>query len=176
MADEITINKKHHQHGFTLIEVLVVLVIVAIITGVAVMAFGNFGRTRTEKIRVETFVRMIAVAQSQAIFTPAVIGLNISPEGYQFFQWQKNRKHAAWQVLKESILYQPEAFSGLLKADVKKIAHYDPVQNQHADKPLILFLPGGYVTPFTVQLVGKDHHFLVSVSNNGNVSMKMTTK
>ena len=82
-----------NQPGFTLIEVLVVLVIVAIITAVAIMAFGDFGKSRDEKIEVQTFMRMIPIAQSQAILTPALLGLTITNNGYQYYQQILKDKH-----------------------------------------------------------------------------------
>ncbi len=160
------------QNGFTLIEVLVVLVIVAIITAVAVMAFGDFGRGRNEKIRAETFGRMVRAAQSQAILMPAVLGLIITPKGYKFYQWVSNQKKPKWIPLSETVLSRPNAFADWFDVHVKGIAHYDPVDDSSGKHPAIIFLPSGYVTAFDLDLKGKAHHFLVKVINNGNVKIK----
>lgn len=165
-----------NQRGFTLIEVLVVLVIVAIITAVAVIVFGDFGRGRSEKIRVETFIRMLRVAQSQAILTPTVLGLKITPEGYSYYQWNVYKSHSKWRKLEDSVLSQPKAFGDLFLVRIKMISRYDPVEKTNMNNPAIVFLPSGYVTPFSLQLVGKAHRFLVTVSNNGTVVMKSDLK
>lgn len=154
------------QRGFTLIEVLVVLVIVAIITAVAVMAFGDFGRGRSEKIGVETFTRIIGVAQSQAILTPQVLGLSITPKGFLFYTWTPKNTQGKWKPIKDSILSQPNAFAGLFDAQVKTVSRYDPTDQNTQTTPIIVFLPSGYVTPFELMLKGKEHHFDVTVSSN----------
>jgi general secretion pathway protein H len=157
--------------GFTLIEVLVVLVIVAIITAVAVLAFGTFGASRSEKIKIETFTRMIAIAQSQAILTPTVLGLNISSQGYFYSQQVTKKTGTVWRPMSDTVLYQPSVFKGLLNVKVTMIGNYNDSATDDTS-PRIVFLPSGYVTPFTVDLKSKTKLFTVTVSNNGAVSMK----
>jgi hypothetical protein len=41
--------------------------------------------------------------------------------------------------------------------------------------PHILFLPSGFVTPFTLTLTGRAHIFTIAVANNGAVTMSSKT-
>lgn len=159
-----------NQPGFTLIEVLVVLVIVAIITAVAIMAFGDFGKSRDEKIEVQTFMRMIPIAQSQAILTPALLGLTITNDGYQYYQQILKDKHLEWKPLSDSVLSAPSAFKDLLTVHVATINAYDPDSKANHNAPSIYFLPSGYITPFEVLFKGKANQYVVKVSSNGNIS------
>jgi general secretion pathway protein H len=155
------------RRGFTLIEILVVLIIVAIITAVAVIAFGQFGRGRRERIVAEQFIRVIRVAQQQAILTPAVLGLGISVNGYQFYEYEilPAAKTGEWKPLRTDVLSNKNAFQRLFSVDVKEIAAFSLPKTNAAAKPAILFLPSGYVTPFVLELKGSAHNF--TIKNNG---------
>lgn len=160
-------NRK--QRAFTLIEVLVVLIIVSIITAVAVLAFGQFGRGRREKIIIQQFTRTITAAQQQAILTPMVLGLAITPNGYQFYQFHSSlKKPPEWLPLKNDVLSNANAFRSVFDVNVKSIATFS-LSKQNKKMPAILFLPSGYVTPFTLELKGGASVFNIAVKNNGQV-------
>jgi len=166
-------KRKTISHAFTLIEILVVLIIVAIITSVAVLAFGNFGRGRREKIIVNQFVRTIIVAEQQAILTPAVLGLGITNRGYHFFQYEisSTTKKGHWQPLRDDVLSNAEAFQNVFDANIKSISSAES-KNINDKKLEILFLPTGFVTPFVLELKAKDHTFVVMMKNNGVVKVE----
>ncbi len=162
----------HKQRAFTLIEVLVVLIIVSIITAVAVLAFGQFGRGRREKIIVQQFTRTITAAQQQAILMPMVLGLTITPTGYQFYRFQTSlKKPAEWLPLKNDVISNSTAFRSVFSVDVKSIATFS-LSKQDKKTPAILFLPSGYVTPFTLELKGGASVFQIAVKNNGMMNIR----
>ena len=169
----ISINTDLCSRGFTLIEVLVVLTIVAIITAVAVLAFGQFGRGRREKMIINQFVRVIAVAQQQAILTPEVLGLGISTSGYEFFEYHLSltSKQGEWQPLRNDVFSNSTAFQSIFNVETKSISLF-AAKNIDTIKPAILFSPSGYVTPFILKLKDKKKLFVISVENNGEVEVK----
>lgn len=175
-----TLSKKKQHHGFTLIEVLVVLIIIAVITGIAATSFGHFGENRREKIIVQQFARTIEVAQQQALLTPSILGLSITDRGYQFFQYEilLNSKRAEWMPLRDDMLSNKTAFEKTFAVRVTQIAHYSlsekSGQNRQTQEndPRIVFSPSGYVTPFALTLKGKQETFVLRVNNNGLVSVK----
>jgi general secretion pathway protein H len=160
------------QRAFTLIEVLVILIIVSIITAVAVLAFGQFGRGRREKIIVQQFTRTITAAQQQAILTPMVLGLTITSNGYQFYQFHTPlKKPSEWLPLKNDVLSNPQAFRSIFEVNVKSIATFS-LSQQDKKTPAILFLSSGYVTPFTLELKSGASVFQIVVKNNGVVDSR----
>jgi general secretion pathway protein H len=162
------ISRAFNSSGFTLIEVLVVLIIISIITAVAVLALGSFDRGRREKMIVEQFTQVIAAAQQQAILTPMVLGLTITHNGYQFYQYGTiDKKTPQWQPLRNDVLSRSYAFHRVFTVDVKSIAAYSSVSKKSL--PAIVFLPSGYVTPFVLNLKGDKKSFDVTVKNNGEV-------
>lgn len=169
--------------GFTLIEVLVVLIIIAVITGIAATSFGHFGQNRREKIIAQQFARTIEVAQQQALLTPSILGLSITNRGYQFFQYEivLGSKRAEWLPLHDDMLSNKTAFEKVFEVNVTQIAHYvfagksgedNQSQQTQQNDPRIVFSPSGYVTPFVLALKGKRDSFVLTVTNNGSVTIK----
>lgn len=141
--------------GFTLIEVLVVLIIIAVMTSVAVLAFGHFGQTRREKMMLEVFSQTIQTAKQQAIITPMVLGLVINKNGYRYYHYESDQ---SWQPITTLGFNHPNAFVSFKKILLKGYQH---------PQSMIVFLPNGSVTPFTLDCRGVSHHFIFSVNNNG---------
>jgi len=85
--------------GFTLIEILVVILIISIVTSVALLSIS-----RNENRQLETFtkdlVQTLTLAQEQAMLQPAVLGLAIERHTYQFAARPKTRKKVVGCLLK----------------------------------------------------------------------------
>lgn len=164
---------KNYQTGFTLIEILVVLVIISIITAAAVLAFGDFGRGRREKIVADLLQKTIPVAQQRAILQPAILGLSFTNQGYQFRQYwvDPNTQKATWKALSDDDLSRQNAFRDInyqLKL-MKKTPDF--IEKNKTLK--IIFLPNGSVTPFKLILSGEGKiSYELQVQNNGTVTLK----
>lgn len=75
------------QYGFTLIEILVVVIIVATISGIALMSMGLIGDDReldTERKRLAT---LIEVAQDEAMMQGREFGLELMTSTYRFVEF-----------------------------------------------------------------------------------------
>ena len=138
------------------------------------IAFGQFGRGRRERVIAEQFVRVIKVAQQQAILTPEILGLGITAKGYRFYQYEilLASKSAQWKPLRDDALSNLNAFKNVFNPNVKSIAAFD-LKNKADANPHILFLPSGFVTPFVLELKGSAHTFVITVKNNGVATMEM---
>jgi general secretion pathway protein H len=83
------------RNGFTLVEMMIVIAVMALLAGVAVLAFGPIG---AEPKDVATrFASRVSVARDQAILTGRPISAWVSPSGYGFDQLRKGR----WEKLEE---------------------------------------------------------------------------
>jgi general secretion pathway protein H len=94
-----------NKSGFTLIEILVVLVILGITASMAIMAFGDFGKSRGIEAEAERFAHKLRLVRYHAILEAVPYRVQVSPTAYQIFrfvppnQWEKsNIKSAALHV------------------------------------------------------------------------------
>ena len=161
------------HHGFTLIEILIVLVIVAVVTVAATLNFSNVNQARRNQIAIQQFRRVIIAAQQQAILQPAILGLQFTSRGYQFFNYQEglNDQPGKWVALKSDVLSDDHAFS---RGDVIKVVRrgYHQTDLMSDDvKSHIVFLPSGYVTPFQLTLSSGKMIVSLDIASNGVVSL-----
>ncbi|MDZ7686483.1 MAG: type II secretion system minor pseudopilin GspH [Gammaproteobacteria bacterium] len=83
--------------GFTLIEILVVMFIVSIMTGIAVANMPTFvqtGEFDTEARRLMTLIRMV---REEAVLQAEEYGLRVSPHGYEFMVYDNRQQ--SWSVV-----------------------------------------------------------------------------
>lgn len=144
---------------------MIVIVIVAIITAVAVLSFGDFGASRNQQIQIEQLTQVIETAQQQAILQPAVLGLEFTANGYQFYHfWHNAKKNTdSWIPLRNDALSRKNAFPKGTKIKLS---------GMKSKSKKIVFLPSGYVTHFKVDILFPDQkNYLIDVSDDGEITI-----
>lgn len=161
--------------GYTLVEILVVILIIAIITTIAVLMFSHFNRGRHVTITANRLLQTIHVAEEEAILRPAVLGLRFSSKGYQFYQLVSDKKMQKlhWKALKNDRLSRPNAF---LQGIIAKRSQVDHLAKK--EKPTIVFSPSGNVSPFRLMLTNRAHDrvYRIAVTENGVARLKEVSK
>jgi len=135
-----TAPKKSNQ-GFTLIEILIVLVIIGITFGFALIAFGDFGESRRVLFSAEQLANTLRLAQQQAILETGTLGLRIDNISYQVLQLNNN---AQWKPISEKgvfkMTYFPQGTHITLKTN----------NATSIGTPAIIISASGDMTPFTL--------------------------
>ncbi|PHQ81610.1 MAG: hypothetical protein COB66_01760 [Coxiella sp. (in: Bacteria)] len=165
-------NTRRHHAAFTLIELLVVLIIIGIVLMVALMAFGDFGQSRRQKLAVIELKESITAAQQQAILQPAVLGLSFTKHGYFYLRYWVNPRtnKTTWRPLESDALSNKNAFGD--GADVK-LQTLTNSNAHHRPGPRIYFLPNGTVSHFSVRIHYRDKkHYLLQTNDSGEVSIE----
>jgi general secretion pathway protein H len=168
------------NRGFTLIEILVVIVIISIIITSALFSMHRFMQDR----RVETMAKQIAaiipVAQQQAMLQPAILGLKITASNYEFYRFVINEHNNTgnWQLItRDRILNKQILPAGLA---INLTTHgQNLLTTQKQTTPQIIFFPSGDITGFEIKLGLKDqtaNYALIGQENGSVVLHKLNIK
>lgn len=157
------------KSGFTLIEILVVLVILGITASIALLAFGDFGESRRVRAEAERFVQKVRLIRHQAILEATTYGMKLTPTSYQVFVFSASK---TWTPVTSTLL-KPYSFP-------PKILTHLTIQstNKKTDKKnWIVFQSSGEITPFSVNfgLKQQDNIAHVVVEDNGTTLFKAGT-
>jgi len=146
--------------GFTLMEILVVMVIIGIIVAAGTLAMGVLGKDREIEDQTRRFWAVMQQAREEAELQGLDTGVFVSASGYEFVrleprlnEWQpieddqlyakrdlpEGLKFRAWIDAREIVL-KPEAPDWKLKEAQKKFA------------PQILVLSSGEIIPFELRI------------------------
>ncbi|WP_082650380.1 type II secretion system minor pseudopilin GspH [Legionella parisiensis] len=144
-SSKAEVLKKSNQ-GFTLIEILIVLVIIGITFGFALLAFGDFGEGRRILFSAEQLVNTLRLAQQQAILGTSTLGLRIDNNGYQVFQLYNNTQ---WKPISDKGVFKMTYFPQDTRIILKT------TNSTPAGVPPIIISASGDMTPFTLSFGSK---------------------
>jgi general secretion pathway protein H len=137
--------------GFTLIEILVVVVILAVLAATVSLAISGAGGERQLLHEAERAQALITYACERAELTGRAIGLSFDDEGYRFSQFE----HDMWKPYRVDELRArewPVNVSALITRDGRKV----DVGKDFPTTPQLLCYASGELTPFRADLVLPD--------------------
>jgi general secretion pathway protein H len=165
--------------GFTLIEILVVMVIIAIAISFAVLSVGVTGRDREldeESRRIEGLVGLL---QERAVLEGRDFGLLIEPTRYQFVVYQTRRQR--WESFDQEREFRrrdlPKGLSFELTMDSRLIVLHAKDEHIKSDAPQtapqLIIAASGEGTPFrlTLQRAGTESRATVSADAFGKLKV-----
>lgn len=157
------------QNGFTLIEIMVVMVILGLATSLAVVSFGSGKQERELQNEVNRLHAVLRLAAEEAIFTNEEIGAVIEEDHYEFLVSDENRN---WSSINNNALRSypiPEWISLDFQREGKKrelvrrtqVEEFDGESNildqeEVSKKPNIYLYSSGEVTGFIIGMQIKD--------------------
>lgn len=137
------------EKGFTLIEILIVLVIVALLAVSVLLRSGSQGTENAK--RVSDRLRSILIyAQQQAILQPSTLGFDYDKnKGYSFLRYETSpeKKSGEWKPLTTDSILRTYPLPAKIKLIITP-------SDTH---PAIIFFPNGEITSFKID---------VNVNNN----------
>ena len=107
---------KRATKGFTLLEVMMVVLIIGIITSLAVYSLAKVGPSRHAKSEAQALMAALDYAQQQAILMHQPYGLVLKSQGYQFFKYSSSSQNAGqnqgqWQPIDTKSLHKSNSLS-----------------------------------------------------------------
>ncbi|GGA88709.1 type II secretion system protein GspH [Neiella marina] len=88
-------NRSAAQSGFTLIEVLIVVMIIAFVSGGMILTLSGAGPDTLLEREAQRFRVAMQMATDRAMLTSEELGLMVTDEGYEFVRWNDTE----WQPL-----------------------------------------------------------------------------
>lgn len=179
-----------YQQGFTLLEMMLVILLAGVAASLVVMAFPT-ERQNDSAWQLARFQTQLELASETSQLHEFMLGVRIYPDRWQFYQLQRDALSAVltgggdtrWTGYKWR-LWQPHRVNPsavlpdslrleLLQVNGKKT---EKIRGKDDDEPDILILPGGEITPFRLLLQSENkslsHWLEVDVSGMIRTSLK----
>lgn len=146
--------------GFTLLELLVVLVVVGVMVAMAVLSFGVLGTDRQAEEEARRFWTVLQQAREEAELQSEDIGIYVSASAYEYLRFDTRRDE--WQLIEGDELFAqreiPEGLRFRLRLESREVVlkptlpdRGDRDENNRAP-PHILVLSSGEVMPFELEI------------------------
>lgn len=152
--------------GFTLIEILIVIVIIGVTLGFALLAFGDFGGDRRVLVAAEEFAHYLRLIQQQAIIQYTTLGVKVNSSNYQVLRLSSKDQ---WKAMPKRSIYKIHDFPKHAKI---QFYSYTPQQN-----PNIIMSSSGDMSPFEVDFLSEKNKILAVIKgyDDGSITFKSTT-
>jgi general secretion pathway protein H len=137
--------------GFTLIEIMVVLIIIGVVLSFVTLSVGNSGQTQLQQ-EAQRLASLLTLASQEAILQAKEFGVAFTPEGYRFYEWQGQK----WQALNNDDLFHLRTLPSTIQ--LVFYLESEPLQlEKEVEQPQLLLLSSGEFTPFEVRLMIKSN-------------------
>ncbi|MBA2655900.1 MAG: type II secretion system minor pseudopilin GspH [Tatlockia sp.] len=152
------------ERGFTLIEILVVIVIIGITLGFALLAFGDFGASRRVIVNTEQLSTYIKLVQQRAILENNTLGVSVNENGYSTFRLERGR----WQPMPAKSIFHQRSFPANMVVRVKSIG-------KDNKRPDVVVDSSGDISYFTINLGTQQKPSIATLlaSANGQLQIRL---
>jgi general secretion pathway protein H len=159
--------------GFTLIEVLVVMLIISIVTSVALLTI-NRNENREIDAFANEFTQVLSLAEEQAMLQPAVLRVTFKEHSFQFASLQKandQEQKEHWLPLSDNELGHHRIPDHIEIALKQHQASAKEIENN----PQIIISTNGDVTPFTIYIGkrGAKPRYVITGDSNGHIESQL---
>lgn len=155
--------KFNSNHGFTLIEILVVVVIVSLLTVLGVQMISSGSIERHLQQHGKRLQSSLEFACDQATLQNIPYGVAFSQTGYQFFIYVNQN----WQVLNFDNTNLSHEFTDGSQISLSIDDQPLVLKEDYADKPQLLCDNTGQLSPFELLIsdTSKQHQFQLKTSD-----------
>lgn len=143
---------RRYRGGFSFIELLVVVVIIAVFAGATILSVGTLGSDREIDREVFRLRTLLELLREEAVMQNRSYGVLFSETGYRFYIYDPQR--LLWfepiddRFLRERLLQEPLSLGLRLEdRDITLDREFDP-EALEAPAPQVVLLASGEMTPF----------------------------
>ncbi len=148
-ASRICSRPSRAPRGFTLLELLVVVVLVALLTGTVILGFAGADSDQRLRGSAEQLAYTVELARQYALQRNREWGLYVEPEGLEFAEFDPEEQ--TWVIQEGRPFGNPEVPEGVvLRVESEGL---DDLPTAERDRlPKVILFSSGEVTPFTLFL------------------------
>jgi general secretion pathway protein H len=158
------------SRGFTMIELLVVVVIVGVLWATVTFAIGTVGGERQLERQAEQMRALVAFACEQAELSGREIGVSFNTRGYRFSRMSRD----TWELFNVGEL-RPRTWLEATRAILTRDGHGVEIAKDPPEKPQLLCFSSGELTPFRLELALGDVavRYRIDGQADGSVAVAM---
>ncbi len=152
--------------GFTLIEMLVTVVILAVLASVLVLSVGAGDEEQRLRREVERLQARIVYACERAELTGREVGLHLRAGGYAFSAMQGE----GWRFIEDD----PALKRTQLATSITLSADDEALVESFAEQPQFLCFASGEATPLTIELAAgpRASHWRIDIAFDGHTRLQ----
>jgi len=142
--------------GFTLLEVLVVIVIIGIITSMAMVSVNVLGRDNEMDEEARRLMAVLTQAREDAMLEGRDVGLRVDASSYDFAHYDARMER--WELAVEDPLLRARTLPGGLELDLwlenrsVKLADRAEPSERAPLQPQVVVMASGDLIPFEIRL------------------------
>jgi general secretion pathway protein H len=162
---------RHAARGFTLLELMVVLVIISIILTFVSLSVGGDPRGEELQREARRLVALLEMASDEAVLSSQQLAVRFSEDGYQFMALRGGQ----WLALSEDPLLRERTLPEGIQLRLELEDNPPPsLITEDSDLPQVFLLSSGEMTPFVVTLSApeSERRFLLKASLLGQLELE----
>lgn len=165
-------KSRARARGFTLLEVLVVVIIIGIVISFAVLSINGDDKTLEEEAR--RLQALIDLTGQEAVLQSKELALQFNEDGYEFLAFDGEK----WQAIADDEILRPRMLPDTVAVDYEPEGQKLTLKgmDDEATSPRIYFLSSGEMTPFrlTVRRRGALDGYVLTGSARGKTELRGT--